>query len=209
MPEIVYVLTNEAMPDIVKIGKSQDSVKSRLTSLNSHSGVPLPFECYFAAEVDDCAKTESILHKLFSENRINPKREFFKIEPEKVVLAISLGNFTDITEPNDEIDTDDAKAIEKSKSKRSRIKLDALGIHPGDELSFSRDDSIKAVVTEGNKVNYNGDIMSLSASALMILHEKGYKTPTASGSDYWMFEGELLVERRNRLESENFEAEDD
>ena len=193
------------MPNIVKIGKTQDSVKSRLSSLNSHSGVPLPFECYFAAEVDDCSKTESILHKLFSESRINPKREFFNVEPEKVVLAISLGNYKVIKDVGSIIDKEDAKAIEKAKSRRSRIKLSALGINVGDELTFSRNENIVATVADNNKVIYNGQTMSLSASALSILHSMGYVTPSASGSDYWMFDGELLVERRNRLEAETYE----
>jgi hypothetical protein len=43
MAEIVYVLTNEAMPGLVKIGLTTDSVEARLTQLSSHTGVPLPF----------------------------------------------------------------------------------------------------------------------------------------------------------------------
>jgi len=208
VPEIVYVLTNEVMPNIVKIGKTNDSVKSRLTSLNSHSGVPLPFECYFAAEVENCKKTEEILHKLFSDHRINKKREFFRVEPEKVVLAISLGTYKEITEGNSGLEASDSIAIEKAKSKRSKINLLALGIKPGDELHFSRDGDITATVSDNNKVIYKDELLSLSRSALNILHELGYKTPTASGSDYWMYEDELLVERRNRIEAENFEATD-
>ena len=77
MPNIVYILTNEAMPGIIKIGLTTDSVESRITQLSSHSGVPLPYECYFAAEVEDCVKLEKTLHQLFSEERLNPKREFF------------------------------------------------------------------------------------------------------------------------------------
>jgi hypothetical protein len=33
----------------------------------------------------------------------------------------------------------------------------------------------------------------------------GYQTPTASGSEYWMFDGELLDERRRRIETERFD----
>ena len=95
MPQIVYVLTNEAMPGIVKIGMTEaDTVEARMAQLNAHSGVPLPFECYFAAEVQACRRIESILHQLFSEQRINPRREFFHVDPEKVVLAISIGSFS-------------------------------------------------------------------------------------------------------------------
>src|SRR5205807_8586840 len=97
MPEIVYVLTNEAMPGLIKIGLTTDSVEARLTQLSSHTGVPLPLECYFAAEVDDSARIERILHQLFAEFRINPRREFFRLDKEKVVLAISIGKFKEIT----------------------------------------------------------------------------------------------------------------
>ena len=55
------------------------------------------------------------------------------------------------------------------------------------------------------KVSYKGEPYSLSAAALKALQEMGYKCTSVSGSDYWMFEGELLDERRIRLESAQFE----
>ena len=206
MPQIVYVLTNEAMPGIVKIGLTTDSIESRLGSLNSHSGVPLPFECHFAAEVDSCARIERILHQLFSEQRINPRREFFRVDPEKVVLAISIGSFTDITPGGVIAEPEDREALEKEKSRRPRIKLSALGILPGETLTFARDEAITAQVAPDNKVLYNGEITSLSAAALHALHQLGYRTPSASGSEHWQFDGELLDERRRRMEAEQFDA---
>lgn len=206
MTQIVYVLTNEAMPGIVKIGLTTDSVESRLSSLNSHSGEPLPFECFFAAEVDSCTRIERILHQLFSDARINPKREFFRVDPEKVVLAISIGNFRDVTPGSVIADADDMQALEKEKARRPRIKLSALGIHPGAILKFSRDESITAEVTNDNKIIYKGQETSLSAAALNALHGLGYKTPAASGSEHWMFDDELLDERRRRIEAEQFDV---
>jgi hypothetical protein len=207
MANVVYVLTNEAMPGIVKIGLTNDSVESRLGSLNSHSGVPLPFECFFAAEVDSCSRVEKILHQLFSEYRINPKREFFRIDPEKVVLAISIGPFKDVTPGAVIADQDDKDALAKEKARRPRIKLTALGINPGDVLLFSRDSAVTAQVVADNKVLYNGQVTSLSAAALDALHNMGYKTPAASGSEHWEYDGELLDERRRRMEAEQFDAQ--
>ena len=207
MANVVYVLTNEAMPGIVKIGLTNDTVESRLSSLNSHSGVPLPFECFFAAEVDSCSRVERILHQLFSEHRINPKREFFRLDPEKVALAISIGPFRDVTPGAVIADADDTEALAKEKARRPRIKLAALGIASGAVLTFSRDESITAQVLPDNKVLYNDQSMSLSAAALDALHKLGYKTPAASGSEYWQFDGELLDERRRRLEAEQFDAQ--
>ena len=205
MAEIIYVLTNEAMPGLVKIGLTTDDLSARVATLSSSTGVPLPFECYFAAEVKNCAKLEKILHQLFSENRINPKREFFRVEPERVILAISIGDFTEVTPGVSTVDKDEQDALEKIKSRRPKIKLDALGITPGDTLTFSRDESITALVLEGGKIFYNEEALSLSAAALTVLHSLGFKTPSASGSEYWMYEGELLDERRKRLEAKQFE----
>lgn len=192
------------MPGLVKIGLTTDNVESRIKQLNAATGVPLPFECYFAAEVDNCEKLEKLLHQLFSEHRINPKREFFKIDPEKVVLAISIGTFKEITPGVVEMDEEEQKALSKVKSRRPRLNLEALKIKPGDELTCSRDETITAIVSEGGKVLFQNEVMSLSAAARTALHSLGYTTPAASGSWYWMFEGELLDERRQRIEAEQF-----
>ena len=205
MPEIIYVLTNEAMPGLVKIGRSTDSVEARISQLSANSGVPLPFECHFAAQVRDCAALEKKLHHLFSENRVNPKREFFRVDPEKIVLAISIGDFTEVTPGAVQIDKEEQDALEKVKARRPRINLDALGIKPGAQLVFSRDEAIMATVIEGGKVLYDGEEVSLSAAALKAVQGLGYCTPAVSGSEYWKFDGELLDERRRRLESEQFD----
>lgn len=209
MPRIIYVLTNEAMPGLVKIGLTSDSVESRIANLSASTGVPLPFECHFAAEIPEgvnLEKIEKTLHQLFAEHRINPRREFFKVEPEKVVLALSIGSFKEVTPGRADIDPVEVKAMEKVKEQhRARINLAALGIQVGDELVLSRDENIKAVVLDGNKISYQGEILSLSAAALKALQEMGYRSTSVSGSDYWMFEGELLDERRIRLEAQQFE----
>jgi hypothetical protein len=209
MPNLIYVLTNEAMPGLVKVGLSTDSVESRISSLNT-TGVPLPFECHFAAEIPEAVnldRLEKILHKLFAEHRINPKREFFKVEPEKVVLALSIGGFKEITPGKVGIDLVEAQAMEKAKEqRRSRINLAALGINPGANLVLSRDENVIAtVLADGKKVSYKGEELSLSAAALKALQAMGYKSTSVSGSDYWMFEEELLSERRARFEDMQFE----
>lgn len=205
MSKIIYVLTNEAMPNLVKIGFTDSDVRTRMTDLSRASGVPLPFECYFAAEVTDATKLEKTLHQLFAETRVNPKREFFRVEPEKIVLAISIGVFKEVTPEVAEVDKEEQDALEKVKARRPRIKLEAIGILPGAVLNFSRDESVVATVLAGGRLDFEGEVTSPSAAALKALHRMGYQTPTASGSEYWMFEGELLDERRRRIEAERFD----
>ncbi|MGE1612271.1 GIY-YIG nuclease family protein [Pseudomonas monteilii] len=211
MPKLIYVLKNEAMPGLVKIGLTTDSVEARISNLSSTTGVPLPFECHFAAEIpegSDLTKIEKTLHQLFAEYRVNPKREFFKVEPEKVVLALSIGSFKEVTPGKVDIDPVEVQAMEKAKEqRRSRINLAALGINVGDILVLSRDEDVTATVIAGGKVDFKGQTMSPSAAALNALQEMGYKSTSVSGSDYWMFDGELLDARRRRLEEKQFEEQ--
>ncbi len=201
MPEIVYVLVNEAMPDLVKIGLTTSSLEERIKQLSSATGVPLPFECVYAAEVDDAARVEKILHTLFSENRINPKREFFRLAHERVRLALSLGNFREVTPKTDVFESvEESEAVAKASARRSRINLESLGIQVGEELTFSRDESRIAIVEPNNRILFEGQNTSLSDSAARILAEKSGKPTTVSGSDYWMYKGEILAELRVRLE---------
>ena len=93
---IVYVLTNPAMPGLVKIGRTTNEIIDRLNGLNT-TGVPLPFECSFACEVDDCKLVEDALHKAFYPNRINRKREFFKIDPDQAIVILRLFTKKDVT----------------------------------------------------------------------------------------------------------------
>lgn len=39
MPKVIYVLTNEAMPGLVKIGFTTDSVESCVASLSTTTGI--------------------------------------------------------------------------------------------------------------------------------------------------------------------------
>jgi len=83
MHEIVYVLINEAMPGYVKIGKTTD-LEQRMRSLDNTS-LPLPFECFYAVQVDDANHVEKHLHDAFEDSRVRKNREFFEIAPESIV----------------------------------------------------------------------------------------------------------------------------
>ena len=114
---IVYVLTNSEMPGLVKIGKtSQGEVEGRLSQLYS-TGVPIPFECVYAARVSDAATVEKALHTVFEPHRVNPNREFFRIEPDQAEVILRLIDHEDVTpgvqEQADEIDADVRVAIAK------------------------------------------------------------------------------------------------
>ena len=119
----MYVLTNPEMPGLVKIGKtSQDELQNRLMSLYK-TNVPVPFECKYAARVSNAFSVESSLHRYFKEYRVNPDREFFRIEPEQVIQRLWPIAIEDLTLRANEIlcrvkegvnQTGSYKAIERS-----------------------------------------------------------------------------------------------
>ena len=92
MPNIVYVLTNAAMPGLVKIGMTdRPDVQQRMRDLYT-TGTPLPFDCVIAWELADgaAADVEQAFHTAFGPHRINPAREFFQVVPEQVVALMRV-----------------------------------------------------------------------------------------------------------------------
>ena len=82
----VYILTNESMPDIIKIGIT-DNLSRRLRDLDNTS-TPLPFECFYALEVEDAQSIEKLLHEAFDDKRVRQNREFFNSTPEQAKSAL-------------------------------------------------------------------------------------------------------------------------
>lgn len=205
MAEIIYILTNEAMYGLVKIGRTTTSVEQRIKELDNTS-MPLPFQCFFAGEVTDSASVESNLHKAFSNARVRNNREFFRIDPNQVRSAIMLANPKDVTPKSDVVvDASDVQALQKAsiaQDRRSRLKFTELGVPVGATLIFVKDESIVCTVVADGEVSYSGQIMSMSKAALDAVRKLGYKWSAVSGSDYWTYEGETLTARRIRLEDE-------
>ncbi len=72
----VYVLSNPAMPGLMKIGRSGNGGKSRASSIYQ-TGVPSPFKLEFEMYVSNCVETEALIHERLDSKRYNKKREFF------------------------------------------------------------------------------------------------------------------------------------
>jgi len=201
MNEIIYLLTNEAMPGYVKIGKTNNNLEQRVRELNAPTSIPLPFTVFYACTVKNAQFVEHQLHDAFNDNRVNPKREFFRVAPERVVAALKLAEIESITPKKDFVESkEDQEALNTARKIRSRFNFEVVKIAIGAELYFSRDESIKAKVISthaANSIEFNGKKTSLSRSAQKIL---GYQYGVA-GTDYWMYEGETIDERRRRLES--------
>ena len=144
MPDIVYVLTNPAMPGIVKIGMTNTSVQDRMKQLYT-TGVPLPFECAVAVEVGEgsAKQVETALHTAFSPYKLN--KEFFEIESYQAEAILRAWPDDDVTphvkrEADDDLAPADRVVVKDFKRKRSpnlnfkqmRIPVDSILVstHP-------------------------------------------------------------------------------
>ena len=188
---IVYVLTNPAMPGIVKIGKtSRDSVDARLNELYS-TGVPVPFECAFAGRIADEGKVERAFHMAFGPYRINPKREFFEIEPEQAIALLELMVIENVTpqlqQEADSVDESTKEASKKLKARRPVQNYVEMGIPIGSILEFTQGDS-KCEVVSGRRVKFNGEDYSLTALTKQLLETDSPLQP----SPYWSYQGKKL-----------------
>ena len=199
MPGIVYILTHPAMDGLIKIGCTQD-LAERMRTLYS-SSVPAPFTCYYAACADDVEAVERDLHEIFGDRRINPRREFFTADPHRVALALRnhvgwLENVVDTTQQEPE-DIDATNKAEEATERLANFDLGTLGIPQGAEITFVDREEItcRVVQLKPLRVEYNGEILSLSAAAKKVLGV----AYGVNGTLYWMYQGETIWERRRRL----------
>ena len=72
----VYIIKNETMPGLIKIGRS-NSPPRRIAELYHTGMIPFPFTCVLALSVKNMVRIERDLHDSFSSHRVNPNREFF------------------------------------------------------------------------------------------------------------------------------------
>jgi hypothetical protein len=197
--DIVYIFTNEGMPGLCKIGyTTRNDVKERAKELYT-TGVPYPFQIYYACQVINGKNIEKILHKLFDEFRVNHNREFFEIDPEKVILALQLTNPVDVTpKENEYLTVDEIKEIKNTEKKRlSNFTFQQANIPIGSVLHFCRNSDITCTVFSDNTVMFNGEIMTLTEAARNTGLIPYYEL---QGPKFWLYEDELLTKRRIRIQ---------
>lgn len=198
----VYILINEAMPGLIKIGRTTTSVKQRISELNSPAGIPLPFTCYYAARVEDCAIVEKRLHEAFGDHRVRDKREFFWLSPHRAQAALELAALEDVTpreEIIDEFPEDAERGLIRETNRRVLPTFSQYQIPIGSTIQLTKDSTITAVVDGERTVSFKGESMSLSAAALSALKQLGYNWKSAHGAAYWEFEGETIWDRFERM----------
>ena len=189
----VYILTNEAMPGIIKIGWTDNSIEQRMKELDK-TATPLLFTCYYAKRVNDPTFVESKMHQAFDEFRIRDNREFFRMSPEQAKAALEIADGEDVTPKDDIVESESDRAALNRERKRSRFNFAQVGIEPGEILEFKKDPSITAKVVENDQIEFRGNVTSLSPAALTVVQEMGYKWTKIAGPQFWMYKGKTLYE---------------
>lgn len=84
----VYILTNESMPWLVKIGRSKHGGRVRAKDMYAQAtGVPTPFKMVFEIWSEDCIDLEKTIHEELQDCRVSEYREFFRIDVEDAVTV--------------------------------------------------------------------------------------------------------------------------
>ena len=84
----VYILSNPAMPGLLKIGYTDRDPFARAKEISQATGVPFDFIVEYQIYVSHPYELEQKTHKLLHNHRVNDNREFFNCNYEDVVEAI-------------------------------------------------------------------------------------------------------------------------
>ena len=129
----VYILSNPAMPGLLKIGYTDRDPFARAKEIGQATGVPFDFVVEYQAYVSHPYELEQKTHQLLNNHRVNNNREFFRCSYEDAVEAIrtainyldsQLRDFVSGSESSYKIEKEilEEKLAEK-REKQRRLKL--------------------------------------------------------------------------------------
>lgn len=193
MVDTVYILTNPAMPGFVKIGRtSVDDMGIRLAQLYT-TGVPFPFDVAYAVNVENSVEVERALHFAFGPSRVNPKREFFKIEAEQAIVILKLLDVEDATQRIEDlpstIPNEEVQAATDYKSRQPNFNFREMGI-PINAILQAVDRADIATVIGDRRVTFRGLELSLTAATKLMLAVDYSPRPAI----YWTYDGRILLD---------------
>ena len=209
---VIYIFTSPSFPRLVKLGYTSD-LHRRLDDLNHSTALPYAFHVYAVYETDHELEDKA-LHKLI--DRLNPDlrtteilngkrrvREFFEMSPEdaySILDAIARISGTEdrlyhTTPAGNKVEEE--RDAEQSGTRQPPFKFSKAGLKPGDVVEFVQDRNKRATVVDDSHVEYEGDTWSLSALAEQLTGRSSLRGP-----QFFTYEGELLTDRRDRMEAD-------
>ncbi len=97
MKGLIYILTNPAFPNYLKIGKTTRSTKERVKELSSSTGVPQEFNIAYEIRCSDCDGAEKLIHQQLEKYRVSKSREFFSVNLEKAISMLNTIAYDQLT----------------------------------------------------------------------------------------------------------------
>ena len=190
------------MPDTIKIGITDD-LESRMKQLDNTS-TPLPFECYYAVEVEDARAIEKKIHEGLDDKRIRQNREFFNATAEQAKAILEIAEVMggkNVTPTEDIVETpQDKQALDTARKIRKSFNFGMINLKPGTILQFVKDNTITCEVYDDTKVKFRDKITSLSNAADIIMKEMGYDWASVQGPLWWSYNGKSMSELRREYE---------
>lgn len=196
-------MTNPALLNMVKIGFATD-VEERRKQLST-TALPYEYEIYATYETSgklEDKKLHRMIDQLNPDLRVSVSREFYIMSPEDAfnlfesIAFISntfdkLKRFTNIESSNDE------DCNSNQKIKKPQINFSKCNIPIGAELICIKNPEIRVTVADERKVNYNGELISLST--LM----KSLFGIWCQGTHYFTYNGRLITDIASETQWKN------
>ena len=192
----IYIMTNPALKDMVKIGYASD-VEARRKQLST-TALPYDYEVYATYETSgnlEDKKLHKMIDKLNPDLRVTKSREFFLMSPQEAydlleaiaIISGTKGKLEKIKEPSTQ------------KVRRPPVNFEKCGIPKGAELVFVDDPNVVVTVVDERKVLYKNEITSLSAISDNI---KGYST---SGPYMFTYKGKRVSESAHETQWKDYD----
>lgn len=213
----IYIFTNPAFPEYVKIGYATDW-KKRCKELSRPTQVPYSFSAYAVYKVDQ-PLADKDLHKLI--DKLNPDlrtieknvdgkdrvREFFVMSAEEAFSLLEcIAKISGTTKrlkkikKERQVTTDQKEANEiRETAMRGPFRFSVCKIPVGSEIIYTADESVRPVVVDDRHIEYNEKTYTMSA----LVKELKPNSYSYTLGPYWFtYKGERLTDRRDRIEAE-------
>ncbi len=189
----IYIMTNPALKDMVKIGFAKD-VEQRRKQLST-TALPYDYEVYATYETTGHLE-DKVVHRMIDtlnqDLRVTRNREFYIMTPEQAYGLLEA--IATISNTLDKLKLANQPEVNEQRTKRPPVNFARCGIPFGAELVYVDDDSVRVIVADERKVLYNNELTSLSAIAQAI---KGY--PVA-GPSCFTYNGEIVSDIAERTQ---------
>lgn len=147
----IYIMTNPALKDMVKIGYATD-VESRRKQLNT-TALPYEYEIYATYEIFgnlEDKKLHKMIDNLNPDLRISKNREFFVLSPEDAYEL--LESIATISGTKEKLKKVKVAPTKKQKTKRPPVNFAKCNILIGAELVYVEDSRVVAIVVDERRV---------------------------------------------------------